>query len=231
MKYIAALYSNGRVVTGNHHGEAFEKLTSQEQNSEICSGFLDPESGKFHTDCGDFFTKDFILVRHGQTHGELDSPLCDIGKSQVIKVANHLLTQELEGFEGFVSPYQRCLETADIISEITGIKFSINLDIREKVVQQERISSHSDKFPDFYWPKNDDWHFFPEEIPQFIQRIDMVASKLPKKSLLVSHCDFILNFLQEAVDQDIIECVDKMPFASLSAVSDRNVLCVGKQFP
>ncbi len=219
MRYIAALYSNGRVVTGNHHGEAFEKLTVEEKDGDICSGFFDPETCKFITDCGGFYTKNFILVRHGMTlesRGR-DSSLCELGKSQVIKLANYLLTQEIDDFQGFVSPYQRCLETASIISSITGIKFTINLDIREKVPHEEQIESHIEEFPQFNWPalSKISWHFFPEEIHQFMQRIDMVAAQLPKKSLLVSHCDFILNFLQGAVDEDITKCATQMPYAGL----------------
>jgi broad specificity phosphatase PhoE len=220
------------VVTGSNHGEAFGKLSVQEQDGEICSGFFDPETGKFCTDCGGFYTKNFILVRHGETQGGRDSSLCEVGKAQVTKLANHLLTQELNEFEGFVSPYQRCLETAAIISQITGIKFTINLDIREKVPQEEQIESHVDEFPQFNWPafSKITWHFFPEEVPQFIQRVDTVAARLPKKSLLVSHCDFILNFLQEAIGDDITKSTNKMPYAGLSIVKDRTLLCVGKQF-
>ena len=230
-RYIAALYSNGRVVTGNHHGEAFEKLTAEEQNGDLHSGFLDPHTGKFISDNAEFYTKYFILVRHGETTGGPDSSLCEIGEAQIIKLSEHLLTQELEEFVAFVSPYQRCLETAAIISDITGIKFSINLDIREKVPQEEQVESHIEEFPQFDWPSYSkiSWHFYPEEIPQFIQRVDTVVAKLPKKSLLVSHCDFILNFSQEASGQNV-DNSDRMPYGSLTVVHDHHIICVGREF-
>ena len=41
MKYKAAIYTdNGQVVTGINHGEAFGKMTIDEQNGQFISGFI-----------------------------------------------------------------------------------------------------------------------------------------------------------------------------------------------
>lgn len=46
-----ALYCNGKIFTGLNHGDAFSKLSEQEKNSEIQSGFVNKDI--FITDTGE----------------------------------------------------------------------------------------------------------------------------------------------------------------------------------
>lgn len=79
-KYIAALYSNGRVVTGCNHGDAFSKLSCSEQDGSVESGFYEPETGRFFTEEYDFYLKQIFLIRHGEATGQrLPANLTPVG--------------------------------------------------------------------------------------------------------------------------------------------------------
>lgn len=228
--YIAALYSSsGRVVTGHNHGEAFGKLNEDEKNGDICSGFLDSD-GRFLTEDCKFFAKHAYLIRHGECEEKYDAPLCDRGAEQICKLARHLASLELNDFNGIVSPYRRCLQTAKIISDETGIQFSIECDVREKVQTREEVCALINEFPNFKWPEQSNWLFEPEDINQFFSRILNVLKKMPERVLIVSHSDFILNFSQEATGQDITKHESwnsTLPHGSMTVLKAKDILCIG----
>ena len=47
---IAALYCNGRLVTGRSHLDAWEQLSEEEKEGQITSGFFDLDSKEFMSD-------------------------------------------------------------------------------------------------------------------------------------------------------------------------------------
>lgn len=47
---VAALYCNGRLVTGRSHLDAWEQLSEEEKEGQITSGFFDLDTKEFMSD-------------------------------------------------------------------------------------------------------------------------------------------------------------------------------------
>lgn len=178
----AALYSQGKLVIGSNHGEAFSKLTDAEKEADICSGFVDPEKLKFISDDKHFYLKKILLIRHADSVGLIDSPITDLGKNQAVLVAKAI--GFFENYKGFCSPIRRCVETANVLSLHSRITFTI----KESLLKQKHEETNS----------------------QFVQRASDVLDELPEKSILVSHCDFIQVMIELAtgikISSDIPTC-------------------------
>lgn len=178
-KYVAALYVGNRIVTGVNHGDAFSKLDSSEQNGEIESGFVDPETGKFFTEEYNFYMKQVYLVRHGEAEGQdFQANLTPKGREQCKVCGDFLAKQDLDGFDICCSPLVRCIQTAEIFSKITAIPFHI----------EDTLRKRDDHEPD----------------TEFIQRINSTLEHIQPKSLLVSHSDFIVQFIHEAIGPQFV---------------------------
>jgi len=172
----AALYSNGKVVTGRNHGEAYNKLSPEDQERELQSGFLDPRTGRFLLDDdSQFYLKKILLIRHAQpTEEEYDPGISEIGHMQCKRVANFLMVRfNLPDFKVFCSPVRRCRETMDSIFEEIEIEKSIG-PLYEKRYEDESIAA-------------------------FLERIRHVLEILPQNSIVVSHCDYVVNMSQLAL--------------------------------
>lgn len=71
----------------------------------------------------------FYFVRHGQTVwnvenkicGRTDSPLTEIGREQAAETGRRILAEGIKADEILHSPLSRAKDTAQIISELTGI--------------------------------------------------------------------------------------------------------------
>jgi broad specificity phosphatase PhoE len=177
--FTAALYTEGKIVTGSNHGEAFGKLTECEQNSSLCSGFVDPKKLKFFSDECEFYLKKIIMLRHGDSVGKWNSPLTPLGRNQVSLAAASFTS--LTGYTGYCSPLLRCLETAHIVEDICNIHFAVDARLSEKARKESSDS--------------------------FLDRIKSVLEDLPEKSLLISHCDFIQVMTEIASDASSPEIV------------------------
>lgn len=178
-KYIAALYAGNRIVTGVNHGDAFSKLNTCEQDGEIESGFLDPSTGKFFTEEYNFYLKQIYLVRHGEACGqEFDSCLTDRGRDQCRKCGEFLAEQNLEGFDICCSPLDRCIETAEIFSQITSLPYHIEYNLRKQEEDEPELN--------------------------FVQRTNSILESISAKSLIISHSDFIVQFIHEAIGPEYI---------------------------
>jgi phosphohistidine phosphatase SixA len=206
MKYIAALYTNdGKLVTGSHHGEAFGKLTVEEQVGELTSGFVDPKTGKFISDNLEFYVKKIILLRHAnaQQVGE-DPGLTKIGRLQGEQAANFLYSNihDLSEHVGFCSPKQRCQQTGNIISKNVNLQFDVN-----------------DKFVD---------QLDSEDPKKFMIRLRSVLHLLPEKSVIISHCKFILNIAQLAIKSDDLGECNGLPSASVTLIDHHKLIWLGR---
>jgi len=178
-KYVAALYVGNRIVTGVTHGDAFSKLNSSEQDAEIESGFIDPETGKFFTEEFNFYMKQVYLVRHGEAEGQhFHASLTDKGREQCKICGEFLAKQNLDGFDICCSPLDRCVQSAEIFSEITTIPFHI----------EDNLRKQDEDEPD----------------TEFLQRINSTLEHIQPKSLLVSHSDFIVQFIHEAIGPQFV---------------------------
>jgi broad specificity phosphatase PhoE len=80
---------------------------------------------------------DLILIRHGESEfnvgltADLNSKLTANGVVQAERAGDTLKERAVDGFEGIVSPYQRTRETAQIITAVAGLPFSVDEAVRE----------------------------------------------------------------------------------------------------
>jgi broad specificity phosphatase PhoE len=167
---IPAILVKDKVVVGDNHGDAFSKLSDTEKNDAPISGFIDCDHDKFVTETEIVYLKDIILLRHAQAQPEQENgPITEMGERQARKIAIFLQGMCLSGYSGFCSPYKRCLQTAIIIKEICSIEFD----------------------PDNHLSKQQ-----PKETTEVFQkRIVESLDNLPKKSVLITHTDFIKSVL------------------------------------
>jgi broad specificity phosphatase PhoE len=171
MVYVAALYTGKKVVTGACHGDAFNRLSVEEQDGELHSGFYDPETGSFVSDDKTFYNKELVLIRHANVF-EGDNPgITPLGEDQCRQSSKLLQDNfDLVDFFFFSSPCQRCVETATSIVQGTKIDFSINNMLQDK---NEKESPH-----------------------HFLLRLKEILFTLPQKSIVISHCNCIIHLAQ-----------------------------------
>jgi len=208
MQYVAALYtSKGRVVTGQHHGEAFSKLAAAERN-ELISGFLDPITGKFISDDIEFYAKKLICIRHSEVECDHDDPgINDEGRSHTMRAALFVKrhVDGINSFQGLYSPARRCVETASILSELLDIEFQENCDL-------------TDVSPD-------------ESTEDFIGRVKSVLRNIPARSIIVSHCNLIASLVRACYGCDVDqhpEWKHNLPKTSVTYLDGPNLVWMGR---
>jgi phosphohistidine phosphatase SixA len=164
---IPAILCNDKVFTGIHHGDAFSKLTDEEKDSCILSGFIDDL--KFICNDKIIYLKEIILIRHAESTCQENEPITENGKTQALNIANFLNTINLKDFIGLTSPYIRCQDTSGILEKICKVKFKTNPNLSKKN---------------------------PEENEKdFQKRINDLLEFLPEKSIIITHTDLIQNVL------------------------------------
>lgn len=220
MRYIAAIYTHGHVVTGLNHGDAFGKMTVEEQDDIFVSGFLDPDTGEFVSDDDHFYIKQLVLIRHSEVKdeanctnphtGQPDPELSDIGRLKADSLGRTLPEKvDLSGFAQFTGLARRCQETARIIDSHTQLGVE-------------------------YLPFIEDIHG-DETTTQFISRLKEALDYLPDKSLVVSHCNCILNLAQLALGlNDISTCPQwngVVPKCSVTYVNGKEAVWIGHELP
>ena len=219
MKRIPALLTNGKLVIGSNHGDAFSKLSAQEQDGNISSGFVDPNSHKFVMDDQEIYLKEIILIRHAHTGDYFDPGISGLGHSQCEKVANFISQHfDSQQFQGFTSCCNRTRETAQFIFSRLNINYTAG--------------------PDFCEPKNwdlpcnkstDSWY---ESNYAFMERLQCILAYLPEKSIIVSHCNFIVNMAQLCIGStDITTCPQwhgKIPHCSLTYLLYNRPMFIGE---
>lgn len=139
----AALYANGKVVTGVTHGHAFSCLTASEKDTCV-SGRYDELKKKFV--CEDdrfFYMKDITFVRHAHANGDY---LTVRGIKQITTSVKHMA-----GFwepNAFVlsSPAKRCQHTASLIQTYFGCSGYVEDNLAENV-SDEQILACLDAMP------------------------------------------------------------------------------------
>ena len=90
MVYIAALYTGKKIVTGACHGDAFNRLSIEEQDGELHSGFYDPKTGSFISDEQTFYNKELVLIRHAEVFEDYDPGITPLGESQCHQSGQYL---------------------------------------------------------------------------------------------------------------------------------------------
>lgn len=82
----------------------------------------------------------FYFVRHGQTVwnvenkicGVTDSPLTEYGREQARETGHKIVSEGIEADEILCSPLSRAVDTAKLISEITGIPYHVEARLIEQ---------------------------------------------------------------------------------------------------
>lgn len=182
--------------------------------------------------------KRLIFVRHGESEynagmtKEYDSRLTSLGQEQTRATGKYLKTYSK--LTGFVSPYLRALQTAEIIGKETDTKFSVSEGCREwplEVPNDHRQVSCKDKdFLDFTWSQTKfDWTAVPHNV--YMSTLQEFVNSLPDNALVVSH--------QTTIEQMIFLCADlkKMPSrrdyyihnASVSIIEDGCPVTLGQK--
>jgi phosphohistidine phosphatase SixA len=235
MQLAKAIYVDGKIVTGRHHGEAFSFLSEAEKNSNtLLSGFWDPQSGRFISDCGEFYTKRIFLIRHSNPacgyDQDIDPPLCEEGVERAWATAHFLNSQNLEEYEGFTSPFRRCLETAHIIAALTGLAFVVDPCLVEPMLETTFVENHAEDFPSFRWETNRSFRFYNEDPNSYAHRISERGRSFPKKSVAISHCSFIADMAELLSGNDgLAQRRVALAPASLTYIDNNEVVHYGKQ--
>lgn len=146
-----------------------------------------------------------LFVRHGQSKynagftKNLDSDLTPIGIQQATAAGNYLRDNipDIKEFSGVTSPYHRCLQTAEIIHDITGMQFQVKALPREDMTTYDecRVVNRKDVFDKFHWDEDhsNDFHFQKETIEEFFDRMKKyIEGENHPKLLVVSHASPIL---------------------------------------
>ena len=80
---------------------------------------------------------ELLMVRHGQSEANVgassdpDCALTPLGIEQAGSAGRRLRDFDLAGFTGLVSPYRRAVQTAEAIALATGVRFEVEVDLRE----------------------------------------------------------------------------------------------------
>jgi broad specificity phosphatase PhoE len=233
----AALYVHGKIVLGDSHLEAFQKLTVGEQDEDLVSGEFDTDTEEFNSEMPDdhFYDKEMILLRHGlaEDAAEPDADISEVGIQQVHKLASLLVqTFEPKQFVGITSPLLRCLKTSLIIHEILDVQFKIQSSVMETPLfleddQQYRLQNHHDKFPQFDWFTHEDWILTKETSRNFIDRTKQALQHFPHRCIVVTHLGFICNIARLALSENKAA---NIPPASITYICQQDVKCLGRTF-
>ena len=143
---------------------------------------------------------ELILIRHGESQynayltDNLDSELTQKGIEQA-KITGKFLKEQFEHIKNFIaitSPYCRCLMTARIIKEETGLEFLVDTGPREVMTSYESVivKNRKEEFPEFIWNHENDLSFDKETATHFVARMKAFHDSVNKKHerlLVISH--------------------------------------------
>lgn len=198
IEFEAALFVEGKVVVGENHGVAFGKLSSEDQNSNLVSGFFNPQTKKFiDEECKVMWLKKIVLIRHAHVN---NLHLTEIGHQQTSAMSDFLFENiDLNSFEFITSPIDRCVET---VQDICG---KVSKDFHEDngfIEKQEH-----------------------ENPGEFIDRLCNSIDHLPENSVVCTHFDCIFEMLSFLSNN---RSFLKIPHCSSSYIENGAILWSGK---
>jgi broad specificity phosphatase PhoE len=195
-----------------------------------------------------------ILIRHAQSDYNLgasealDSDITERGYYQVEEMTLHLkelLEGEFESepvFSGFVSPYLRCLKTAQVLKrrfDSFGRKIDFVVDDRigetptdHKVLNFEIMANKHDKFPEY------DWQRYPAEgISMFDRSMDdywtglqSFCRDLSENALIISHLVTIKDIVGILTGKERFNTREmSISNCSITWVEDNRLIYMGKR--
>jgi broad specificity phosphatase PhoE len=238
--YLAAVFSNGHVATGRHHGEAFGRLSSDDQSADLVSGHVN-EDGTFTTEL-DHIHKEIVLIRHAESMwnvgltDDLDSRLTMKGVNQAQVLASFLRKNlDCRGFAGFSSPLLRCVLTQLPIYKQTGIRFVVRSEIFEitKDFPEEgvRVPCRSRQFLDVGWDNYCDSTFCREPSQVFLGRLRSFLDVIPDRSMIITHGSVVQTMIEMILGVRVCQIPtwdDSIRNASVTYIKDGTVVWLAK---
>jgi broad specificity phosphatase PhoE len=208
--YRPAVFCNGHIKQGRHHGDAFAQLSLADKCSFdlLVSGHVN-EDGSFTTEMK-HLEKEIILLRHAESlyninaTDHLNSDLSNHGELQAHLVAEHLRSMDLTDYVGITSPLLRCLKTARYIQRKTGLRFHVREALGEVSwdFPPEGLFVHvlSEIFDEMHWDIHEEiFHFAKEEDAVFVQKLNQFFNQLPPKTILVTHGACVMTLIELAL--------------------------------
>jgi len=146
-----------------------------------------------------------------------DAALTDLGMKQAVITGVWLRhNMHLKGFKGFVAPELRTLQTASVISEITGVEFVVDSNLRDYRFDRSgglrdggiNIENRSILFMNLQWPAKE-WEkssnfYSAETVEQFLERGNKTIKSYPEKALIISHASPIVLMSHMATGKDAV---------------------------
>lgn len=141
---------------------------------------------------------DKIFIRHAQSEynasltNQLDSCLTPLGREQALATAEFLLQNipDLQEYKAKTSPYLRCLQTSQIIQDVTGLDFEVVSGPREIMYKYDacEVPFRNDLYPHYAWNLTENYNFLRETVPEYVQRLKIFTESIRHdKVLIVSH--------------------------------------------
>jgi broad specificity phosphatase PhoE len=239
--YLAAVFANGNVTTGGHHGEAFAKLSSIDQEADLVSGHVNPD-GTFTTELDHYIDKEIIIVRHAEsewnnkTSSSLDSSLSFKGVSQANRVANFIKKSiDCRGLVGFTSPFNRCLLTSMPIRKQADIRFFVRPELAELTDTFPdcgvEVPCRSDKYLDVEWGDYCTTTFNRESQQSFLDRLRLFLDTIPNRSLIVTHGSVVQTLIEMALGVKVYQVPtwdNSIGNASVTHIKNGTVILLAK---
>lgn len=236
---MAAVFSNGNVATGRHHGEAFSNLSCGDQDGDLISGHVNSD-GMFTTEM-EHPQKEIILVRHAeslknaQVSEDFDSSITPTGVEQAQALARYLKNKiDCRGLVGFTSPYERCLMTSMPIRRHTGIRFFVRRELAESTKDFPEmginVPCRKNRYLDLEWSDYETTLFRKEMSTDFVKKLQDFLASLPARSLIITHSCVVQTLMVMALGLKVKQASDCnfIKNASVTHIKDGTVVSVGK---
>ena len=180
----------------------------------------------------------YIIIRHAQSNHNkgktknLDSALTHLGSEQAENLANELCKYDLTGHVMHVSPFLRCLMTAETITKkIPKIRVIIDPLISEALGPKYAgvfIHRRQYAFEQFDWSHFVGAGFLQqhEDGNEFYPRVEAAFDRMTDKTIVVSHGMFCLAFAKKAAGtlKKNEHWDDSIGNASITHVSNKSIV-------
>ena len=155
---------------------------------------------------------ELLFIRHAEsqfnakeTH-DLDSALTKLGRKQAIDAAAFLKRKfdNIDEWEGYVSPFLRTLQTAKTINEHTNVKFKVDWGISEyggdySCTTNIFVPARKEKFPDFFKETTiEGWKMHSETEQELLNKTTKFLEKIQQvdgKYIIISHAMTIYTMI------------------------------------
>lgn len=159
--------------------------------------------------------KTIYLVRHGEKVRTIgDPPLSKVGIKQAEHAGIYLHKFSIDAI--YASPLRRTQETAQFISKHTGISFTVEKGLRERMNWGDNPSQTMDEFVNEWERSSNNRTFIPtsgDSSQKAGERLEQVIRKAIKQDheniVLVAHGGIITDFLRNAFEEHQLEALYK----------------------